>query len=287
MLRPLTIVVMFLLLVAPRLVQGAPQPAYYLALGDSLARGIQPLPNGTLVPTNQGYVDDLYAALRLKHPSLKLAKLGRSGETTRTMLCVVNAPCTAPYPEDSQIAQAVAFIQTHRVVLITLTIGGDNVLHCISAAGVFNSQCVLDGLQAVGVDLPQILLALQTAQTAAGPTVPIVAANYYDPFLAAAVLLPQPGGSILAGESLAATEALNDGLAQIYGGFGVPVADVATAFRITNYSLVPGINLPWNVFLELVWTWIGAPPPRGPDIHPNAAGYLVIAGAFIKTMGAL
>ena len=35
----------------------APGLPYYLALGDSLGHGTQPLPNGTLVDTNQGYVN--------------------------------------------------------------------------------------------------------------------------------------------------------------------------------------------------------------------------------------
>jgi hypothetical protein len=43
----------------------AQDSSYYLALGDSLAIGIQPAANGSYVPTNQGYVDDLYAELIL------------------------------------------------------------------------------------------------------------------------------------------------------------------------------------------------------------------------------
>jgi hypothetical protein len=35
------------------------------------------------------------------------------------------------------------------------------------------------------------------------------------------------------------------------------------------------------VFLTLTRTWMAAPAPYGPDIHPNAAGYAVIAGAFL------
>jgi len=66
---------------------------------------------------------------------------------------------------------------------------------------------------------------------------------------------------------------------------GIPVADVARAFHITDFANVPGFNVPLNVFLSLTWTWIGAPPPRGPDIHPNAAGYAVIATAFVRAIG--
>jgi lysophospholipase L1-like esterase len=34
-----------------------------------------------------------------------------------------------------------------------------------------------------------------------------------------------------------------------------------------------------------MWTWICAPAPLGPDNHPNAAGYAVIADAFAAELG--
>jgi lysophospholipase L1-like esterase len=274
----LVVIVAFLLLAVARLAQAVPQPPYYLALGDSLARGIQPLPDGALVETNQGYVDDLYAAYRLTHPFLRLKKLGCSGETTTTM--ITGGVCS--YGAGNQLAQAVLFLQTHPVALITITIGGDNILHCISIGGI-NETCRDAGVAAALADLPHILIALQ----AVAPNVPIVAANYYDPFLAAAVLLPSPTGELLALASLVETVNFNTLLEGIYGGFGVPVADVASAFHTTDYSNVPLINLPRNVVLSLIWTWMSATPPRGPDIHPRAIGYAVIAGAFVRAIGPL
>ena len=104
----------------------AAPPPYYLALGDSTAIGIQPDRFGALVPTNKGYVDDLYKLYRLRHPNLRLQKLGCSGETTSSML----AGGVCDYPMVTQLAEAVEFIKTHRVALITLSIGGDNVLRC-------------------------------------------------------------------------------------------------------------------------------------------------------------
>jgi hypothetical protein len=44
--------------------------------------------------------------------------------------------------------------------------------------------------------------------------------------------------------------------------------------------MVPFLDIPVNVFVTLLYTWMGAPPPLGPDIHPNAAGYAAIAVAF-------
>jgi len=279
MIRRFAVTVVFLLLVAPGFAQAAPQLPYYLALGDSLSRGVQPLPNGRLVETNQSYVNDLYAALRLKRPFLQLAKLGCSGETTTTMLSG-GGPCF--YTAGGQLLQAVNFIQTHKVALITISIGGDNIQHCISTAGVIDEACLGAGVDAIQDDLPQIVTTLRLA---AGPGVPIVGANLYDPVLAAWVLLPQPLGPIVAQESLQITQGVNIILDGIYTGLGAKVANVAGAFRIADFSLVPVINIPRNVLIELTWTWIGAPPPRGPDTHPNAVGYLAIAGAFYKAIG--
>jgi lysophospholipase L1-like esterase len=250
------------------------QPTYYLALGDSLAIGIQPSGAGVGidVPTNQGYADDLYALLRKRIPGLLLAKLGCSGETTGSMLN--GGMC--PYPEGSQLATALSFLQTHQVGLITLDIGANDVDHCITP--VFSPSCIATGTGLVESNLKMILAELHNAS----PGTPIVAMNYYDPFLAAWIL--GPAGQTLAEESELAATQFNTVLQNIYQTFSVPVADVASAFRISNFTPVPILNVPLNVFLTLIWTWAGAPVPFGPDIHPNALGYAVIAGAFFDTI---
>jgi lysophospholipase L1-like esterase len=253
----------------------AAPPVYYLALGDSLSRGVQPTRSGMLVETNQGYVDHLYAYYRLRHPELRLAKLGCSGETTGTM--IDGGICS--YPLGSQLAQAVQFLQTHQVAFVTLTIGGDNILHCIGVGGI-DQTCVTQGLAAIAADLPQILAAL----AGAAEGVPIVAMNYNNPLLG--LWRFGPAGQLLANQSLQITLFFNSLLERIYQSFGVPVADVAQAFRITDFRLIPLLDLPVNVFLALTWTWISLPPPQGPDVHPNAVGYAVIARAFVKTIEA-
>lgn len=277
--RRIAAVVMVLLFGICARASAAPGLPYYLVLGDSLGRGIQPLPDGTLVDTNQGYADGVYAFYRLSHPLLQVAKLACSGESTATM--IAGGKCT--YPLGSQLEQAKDFLRNHRVLLVTITIGGDDVLGCITPAGV-KPNCTDPGLTDVAHNLPWILSELRAA---AGHKVPIVATNYYDPILAAWSLLPAPQGQQLAQLSLAYTIELNLLIESLCSNAGVPVADVARAFRITDFANVPGFNVPLNVFLELTWTWIAAPPPRGPDVHPNAAGYATIATAFVKTIGPL
>lgn len=249
----------------------AAQSNYYLALGDSLAIGIQPSPSGD-VPTNQGYVDDLYKALRLRMPGLGLVKLGCSGETTSTMRN--GGICT--YTAGSQLAAAVAFIETHHVSLITMDIGANDIDHCISISGV-DPTCVAEAFASVESDLPQILAALRAA---AGPNTPIVGMNYYDPFLFAWILGSE--GQTLAKASVTVTNEFNAVLQGAYQAFSIPVANVAHAFQTNNFTMIPFINLPVNVEVILAWTWMGAPAPLGPDVHPNALGYAVIAGAFAE-----
>jgi lysophospholipase L1-like esterase len=246
---------------------------YYLALGDSLAVGVQPDVNGDLRPTSQGYADDLHSLYRRFLPDLQLAKLGCSGETTTSMITGQQSPCA--YPAGSQLRQAIAFLQAHanRVLLITIDIGGDNLLGCLRLDRPIDPACVVNATQTAATDLTTILATLR----AYAPGVLIVGMNYNDPLVAAAVF--GQAGRTLAAVSLQATAAFNQALEGVYDALLVPVADVAAAFR-TNTTTVNVVN----VAIALTWTWMGAPPPRGPDVHPNAIGYLAITSAFVKAI---
>src|SRR5437868_2482157 len=79
--------------------------AYYLALGDSLAYGFQPVQP---LDRTEGYVPQLRAAL---DHGLVLNNLGCPGETTTTLLN--GGIC--PYPgATSQLAAAERFLRAHR-----------------------------------------------------------------------------------------------------------------------------------------------------------------------------
>ena len=253
---------------------GAADSPYYLALGDSLAVGIQPDASGDYIPTNQGYADDLYAFFHAYVPSLQLAKLGCSGETTASMFSGQGSPCS--YQAGSQLRQALQFLQTHRVALITIDIGADDLLGCFNVqAAQVDEGCISTALTMAPGYLAGILSQLHTA----APNALIVGMNYYDPFLAA--WLAGPTGQALASLSLGIVATFNVELASIYRLHQVPMADVAGTFRIDNAS--PRITAP-NITLELLWTWMSAQPLRGPDVHPNAFGYLAIASAFARVI---
>ena len=264
--------------------------SYYLSLGDSLAGGGQPIggpPFGQLPPGgyNQSYANQLHRALLPDHPGLHLVKLGCGGSSALTFL---NGVRYCPYERGTQLAEAVAFLQAHpgHVELITISLGGNDVTFppaggfCFDfATGVLDAGCVTATLPTIQGGLATILTQLR--QTA-GPDVPIIGMNYYDPFLGFWLL--GPGGQSLAQIDNAAIETLNAGLEQAYAQAFVPVADVASAFDISNFTdttELEGVGIvPVNVANACNWTWFCTGPPHGPDIHPNTDGYEVIAQAF-------
>src|SRR6204780_184207 len=152
---------------------------YYLSLGDSLSVGVQPDAAGKSPPTGQGYANQLYAALRVGDPGLRLVKLGCSGETTHTM--IDGGICS--YPAHSQLAEAVRFLRTHRgkVSLVTIDIGANDPDSCISRASLGAVvSCVTKSFPETVANLTKIMSSIRAA---AGDKVRIVGMNYYVPAL--------------------------------------------------------------------------------------------------------
>jgi len=106
--------------------------------------------------------------------------------------------------------------------------------------------------------------------------------NYYDPFLAD--YMTGSAGQAVATQSVNLDVSFNSLLGASFGSFGIPVADVQTAFSTTDFTdtaTLPGVGtVPLNVARICEWTWMCAPSPVGPDIHANQVGYQVIAVAF-------
>jgi len=256
--------------------------SYYLALGDSLSRGVQPNAAGTSVETAQGYPNLVYAQLLPGHPGLRLVQLGCPGETTQTMMH--GGICH--YPGGSQLAAAVAFLRAHRghVLLITIDIGANDPEDCGAQPSLSALASCIGRIPDAAANLTTILASLRAA---AGPGVRTVGMSYYLPALAE--WRDGPLGQVIAraGERLAV--AYNGLLDNAYAQAGAHIADVLGAFDTTDFGdpvVVPGIgSLPRNVARICEWTWACAPPPRGPNQHANATGYRVIADAFLKAAG--
>mgnify|MGYP003376447007 CR=1 FL=1 len=162
----------------------------YVALGDSLAAGYQP--GGTELR------DTAYPALTANRleaagASLEVENLGCSGETTTSL--IEGGKCT--FDEGSQLEQAEAVLAERKgeVALVTIDIGGNDLLACVRGGAQIDAACVTKGVATVEKNLPTILERLRTA---AGPEVPVLVLGYYNPWVAAQTL-DQPVAGVEAG----------------------------------------------------------------------------------------
>jgi len=251
-------------------------PSYYLSLGDSLATGVQPTGlEERQFRTTEGYADQLLSMARSRLPGLEVVKLGYPGESTTTM---IEGGLTS-YPHGSQLREAVWFLREHRdsVAFVTLDVGfNDFPEHTLEA--------IPNGIASIGQNLPGILDALRSA---AGPAVPIVGMNGYDPFLAR--WLDGPEGREVARISVwDAVVPINACFREIYQAAGLGLADVEGAFATTDFETevkLEGVGpVPINVSRACLWTWAATPPPLGPDLHANTRGYRAIAEAFARVL---
>jgi lysophospholipase L1-like esterase len=252
---------------------------YDLSLGDSLAVGDQPNASGTLEATDQGYANDIFTKLKSVEAwhgkKLELVNFGCAGETSTSMI----GGGTCSYPDAaSQLDAAERFLSAHgdQVVLVTLSIGANDVDSCATTASI-NTTCVAEGLQALESNIGTITGGLRKADPS--PATTFAGINLYDPFLA--TWLSGSPGETLATESVTLVGDLNTILQDGYAAAGYKVANAAGAFKITDFSptvSLPGVGqVPLNVDLTCKLSYMCASAPVGPNIHPDAAGYAVIA----------
>ena len=187
----------------------------------------------------------------------------------------------------TQLAAALAFLHAHRdhVPLITIDIGANDLNGCVVLSSISAvAACVAPAIQSAGENLAVTLAALR----AADPHATIAGMSYYVPELAD--WLTGPSGQEFAEGAVPLGEDLNAALAAAYATVHAPVADVFGAFKTTDFTdtvTVGGLGtLPENVALICEWTWECAAPPVGPNEHANAAGYAVIAKAFLAALPA-
>jgi lysophospholipase L1-like esterase len=258
-------------------VESPGEPTYYLALGDSLAAGYQPIGRAEDDHrTSVGYPDQLWLMARASYPNLQLVNLGCPGESTVTMR---ESHERCAYPAGSQLDEALAFLTAHPGAVAFVTVDmGFNDFDCSDALA-----CLFPGIEGIAERLPAILAELQ----AAAPGVPIVGMNIYDPFLT--YWLGDDEERTLARQSVVAVQLINEALEGVYAEAGIPVADVEAAFTIDDWTtLVPLAGhgqVPRNLALLCERTWQCHPPPLGPDRHPNVLGHRAIAEAFAEQLG--
>ncbi|MBR7744528.1 SGNH/GDSL hydrolase family protein [Phycicoccus sp. BSK3Z-2] len=234
----------------------------YLALGDSLAAGYQP--GGTELR------DSAYPALAanlLDGADLEVENLSCSGESTQTLLD--GGLCD--YEAGSQLEQAERLLRERDdVALVTIDIGGNDLLGCVGPELSVDGPCVTDGVATVEENLPAILERLSAA---AGPGVPVLVVGYYNPFLAAGYLGEGAAQLDAATEGFDALDAAVEAAAGGSGARYVPLAD-AFALDDETPTQLGGQEVPTNVAQVCTLTFICSDR----DIHLTGEGAAVVAG---------
>lgn len=258
----------------PAQAQESEAPHYYVSVGTSLAAGVQAdKKTGDPIVTDDAYTDQIHQRIQGQIPNLQHVKLGCPGETSTSMIEGSGSYCYAQ--GQSQLDTAEAFLLAHpaEIAFITIDIGANDLLPCLSTADV--EACVAGIFGQLQGNLGEILTRLQVA----APGVPIIAINYYNPYLS--TWLQGPEGEAYAVLTNHLVGAINSVIGQIYGAVGIPVADVANAFVI--YDFTPYGNLPHNVKTVCQLTW----NCEYDNIHPNKNGYKVIARTVEQLMKSL
>ncbi|GAA4400982.1 hypothetical protein GCM10023168_10140 [Fodinibacter luteus] len=209
----------------------------YVALGDSLAAGYQP-GGGELR-------DTAYPALAADRlagdgAELTLENLGCSGETTTSLL--EGGKCE--FDEGSQIEQAEAVLEGAGgdVALVTIDIGGNDLLACVRGGASIDAACVEKGVATVGRNLPTILDRLTAA---AGDGVPVLVLGYYNPWVAAQTLDQPVAGVEEASDAYAELSATIERAAKEAGATFVGL-DEAFATDDTTPTEIGGRTVPEN-----------------------------------------
>ncbi len=236
----------------------------YLALGDSLAAGYQP---GGAELRDTAYPALTAARLGREGPELTVENLGCSGETSGTLLD--GGKCV--FDEGSQLAQAEAWLEENagEVRLVTIDIGGNDLLRCATRQLTVDQACVDRGVRSVSRNLPE---ALDRLRAAAGDDVPVLVLGYYNPWLAAGYL--EEGQDQLAAAADAFTR-LDDAIEKAADGAGATYVSLDEAFALDDETPTTfgGREVPTNVaqVCSLTYTCTAG------DIHLTEEGAATVA----------
>jgi lysophospholipase L1-like esterase len=261
----------------------------YVSLGDSLAWSYTKTADGTPAQSIKGYSELLAAKARTNKrygKKLTLKKFGCPGESTISYLN--NSAAARIGGRDcgfvkSQHADSLDYIRKNRKRLgfITINVGNNNFVPCAAGGGA-DLACVQRANEALDRDLPRIYRELRKA---AGKNVPIATFTVYDPFVA----LYLRGGQYR--EFALLTVDLSRDISNRISQYGkkqkFKVADAFNAFKtseVTKTTSFNGQTVPIAVATICAYTFICLPPPVGPDIHPNDAGYVALSTAAAKAL---
>jgi len=241
--------------------------SYYLALGDSIAYGVQPTrAKPTPSASHTGYVDVFAARLRKLSPDLQVVNYGCPGESTATFTrggCPAIADRIKLHDafSGSQMKAALGFLRAHPgdVSPITLTLYGNDWLPLLLDTCKADVACVRkrgpSAIASFGSRLKSIVQRLRTA----APTAEIIVTGAWN---------PDP-------EHLAQ-------LKPIYRSLEASITRAAAPSHARVAEMLPVFNPPRNGGARLcAFTFICS---KG-DPHPTDAGYRAMADAVMRASG--
>ena len=240
----------------------------YVALGDSLAAGYQ--------PGGAELRDTAYPALTANRlgaggGELTLENLGCSGETTTSL--VKGGKCD--FAAGSQLEQAEKLLKgSDDVALVTIDIGGNDLLRCVRGGAQIDTACVKSGVATVQKNLPTILERLRTA---AGDDVPVLVLGYYNPWLAAKALDQPVKGVDAAAKAYTGLSTAIEAAAKKSGTTFVGL-DEAFSTNDTTPTTINGRSVPENAAKICTLTNICT----AADIHLTDEGAATVARVLAK-----
>jgi lysophospholipase L1-like esterase len=183
------------------------------------------------------------------------------------------------HEDGSQLDDALAFLRGHTSEkgIVTIDLGFNDLRHCL-VFGTFRASCVSGSMTEIEEQLPYILKVLEWA---AGPGVSFVGMDHYNPYLADAISGSKGARTALSSEPV--MNNLNDALSAMFASADIPMATVSDSFDSQSRTRVDVVGVgtvPDNVAQICDLTWMCAPKPYGPNVHPNDQGYLTIASAI-------
>ena len=233
---------------------------YYLALGDSIAYGIQPDKANAGAPPSAfdtGYVDVFAARLRRLSPKIQVVNYGCPGESSVTFIrggCPTLAEGVKLHDafRRSQLKAALSFLRAHRgqVSPITLTLWGND-LFPLSQKGERASRAIASFASRFSSILRQLRRAAPTAE--------IIVTGAWNP----------------EADRLEQAEPL-------YRSLDAAIARAAKPSRARVANIFAAFNRPGNVRTQRTrickLTFYCS---TGGDPHPTNAGYRAMADAFV------
>ena len=251
--------------VAARAAETAPPGDIYLAMGDSLALGVEAPANNDGQP---GYPALLLDQARALNPALELQNTGIAGETSATFIGAAGA----------QAYTAEGVISSYRsagqcVGLITLDIGGNDFGNILTG-GTQPETAVSQFETNLNTILTRITGAAHTQIPGCSPRMALM--DYYNPYPGLPI---PPSNQPLSDMYL---PVLNRIIHTTAANHGWAVAHVESAFRGREAELLyvkqgiytnPLMRLPFTPWFE-----------GNVDFHPRPAGHQVIADAFWQAL---